>query len=74
MTAHVRGGLVGDFDIDRNGDTTFTTMAMYRIRDGRLQLETAITPPPRRRARAGSPAVRAACPSRQLRQRRTVWR
>ena len=44
MRVQVRGGLVGDFSIDRNGDTTLTTMGIYRIKDGRLVFETAITP------------------------------
>ena len=43
-TARVTDGLIGDFAIDRNGDTTLNTMAMYRIRTGRLKFETAITP------------------------------
>jgi branched-chain amino acid transport system substrate-binding protein len=44
MRTHVRGGLVGDFSIDRNGDTTLTTEGIYRIKDGRLVFEAAITP------------------------------
>jgi branched-chain amino acid transport system substrate-binding protein len=45
MQAEVRNGLVGDFAIDRNGDTTLTTEGIYRIKGGRLVFETAITPP-----------------------------
>jgi branched-chain amino acid transport system substrate-binding protein len=45
MRARVRGGLVGDFAIDRNGDTSLTTEGIYRIQRGRLVFETAITPP-----------------------------
>jgi hypothetical protein len=44
MRTRVRGGLVGDFAIDRNGDTTLTTEGIYRITGGRLVFETAITP------------------------------
>ena len=51
MTAKVSGGLVGDFSIDRNGDTTLNRMGMYRIRAGRLRFETAITPAPELLAR-----------------------
>lgn len=36
---------VGSFRIDRYGDTTRTTMGVYRVKDGRLRFETAITPP-----------------------------
>jgi branched-chain amino acid transport system substrate-binding protein len=44
MRTRVRGGLIGDFAIDRNGDTTLTTEGIYRITGGRLVFETAITP------------------------------
>jgi branched-chain amino acid transport system substrate-binding protein len=44
MRAQVHGGLVGDFSIDRNGDTSLTTEGIYRIKGGRLVFETAITP------------------------------
>jgi branched-chain amino acid transport system substrate-binding protein len=43
--ARVEGGYVGDFEIDRYGDTTLNTVAVYRIEDGKLRFETAITPP-----------------------------
>jgi branched-chain amino acid transport system substrate-binding protein len=46
MESRVQGGLIGDFAIDRNGDTTLNTMGIYRIRRGRLKFETAITPAP----------------------------
>jgi hypothetical protein len=36
---------VGNFSIDRNGDTTRTTMGVYRVEGGRLDFETAISPP-----------------------------
>lgn len=41
----VEDGYVGDFEIDASGDTTRTTMGVYRVDDGRLRFETAITPP-----------------------------
>ena len=44
MKARVRGGLIGDFMIDANGDTTLNQIAIYRIERGRLRFETAITP------------------------------
>lgn len=44
MQSRVQDGLVGDFAIDPNGDTTLNTMGIYRIRRGRLRFETAITP------------------------------
>jgi hypothetical protein len=44
MTTEVRNGLIGDFSIDRNGDTTLNQMGMYRIRAGRIRFETVITP------------------------------
>jgi branched-chain amino acid transport system substrate-binding protein len=47
----VEGGYVGDFEIDRYGDTTLNTIAVYRIEDGRLRFETKITPPPELLAR-----------------------
>ena len=41
----VEDGYVGDFELDRYGDTTRTTMGVYRVEGGRLRFETAITPP-----------------------------
>jgi branched-chain amino acid transport system substrate-binding protein len=49
--ARVEDGYVGDFEIDRYGDTTLNTIAVYRIEDGRLRFQTAITPPPELLAR-----------------------
>jgi branched-chain amino acid transport system substrate-binding protein len=46
MHSRVRGGLLGDFAIDANGDTTLNTMAIYRIEGGKLRFERAITPAP----------------------------
>jgi branched-chain amino acid transport system substrate-binding protein len=43
--ARVEDGYVGDFEIDRYGDTTLNTIAVYRIEDGRLRFQTTITPP-----------------------------
>jgi branched-chain amino acid transport system substrate-binding protein len=40
----VRGGLLGDFAIDRYGDTTLTEIAVYRVHGARLRLATTITP------------------------------
>ena len=40
----VRGGLLGDFAIDRYGDTTLTDIAVYRVHGARLRLATTITP------------------------------
>jgi branched-chain amino acid transport system substrate-binding protein len=40
----VRHGLLGDFAIDRDGDTTLMSVGIYRIHNGRLRFETAITP------------------------------
>lgn len=51
MTADVRNGLIGDFSIDRNGDTTLNQMGMYRIREGRSRFEKVITPAPELLAR-----------------------
>jgi branched-chain amino acid transport system substrate-binding protein len=44
MRSRVPNGLLGDFSIDRNGDTTLNTIGIYQIRGGRLKFETAITP------------------------------
>jgi ABC-type branched-subunit amino acid transport system substrate-binding protein len=43
--ARVRDGLLGDFQIDRNGDTTLNTIGIYQIRAGQLQFAQAVTPP-----------------------------
>jgi branched-chain amino acid transport system substrate-binding protein len=42
--ARVEEGYLGDFEIDRYGDTTLTTIGVYRIEEGRLRFETAIAP------------------------------
>jgi branched-chain amino acid transport system substrate-binding protein len=40
----VHGGLLGDFAIDRYGDTTLTEIAVYRVHGARLRLATTIRP------------------------------
>lgn len=40
----VRGGLLGDFAIDRYGDTTLTDIAIYRVHGARVRLATTIRP------------------------------
>jgi branched-chain amino acid transport system substrate-binding protein len=42
--ADVKGGYLGDFDIDRYGDTTLTEIGVYRIEEGRLRFQSAIAP------------------------------
>jgi branched-chain amino acid transport system substrate-binding protein len=42
--AHVRGGLIGDFAIDRYGDTTLTKMGLFRIKDGEGRFDGTISP------------------------------
>ena len=54
LKARVEEGYVGDFEIDRYGDTTLNTSAVYRIEDGGLRYKTAITP----RRTAGAPLAR----------------
>jgi len=44
MHSRVEDGLVGDFEIDATGDTTLSTMGIYRIEHGSLRFETAISP------------------------------
>jgi branched-chain amino acid transport system substrate-binding protein len=41
----VDDGYIGNFQIDRYGDTTRRTMGVYRVEGGRLGFQTAITPP-----------------------------
>ena len=38
LRTRVRGGLLGDFAIDRYGDTTLTEIAVYRVHGARLRL------------------------------------
>jgi branched-chain amino acid transport system substrate-binding protein len=44
LQSRVHDGLLGDFAVDRNGDTTLNTIGIYRIHGGRLRFERAITP------------------------------
>ena len=44
LGARVEEGYLGDFAIDRYGDTTLTAIGLYRIEQGRLRFETAIAP------------------------------
>ena len=44
LDARVEEGYLGDFAIDRYGDTTLTTIGIYRIEEGRSRFETAIAP------------------------------
>jgi branched-chain amino acid transport system substrate-binding protein len=41
----VEGGLLDDFSIDEQGDTTDTTIGIYRIESGRLKFVMPIDPP-----------------------------
>ena len=44
MSTRVRAGLLGDFAIDRYGDTTLTDIAVYRVHGARLRLAATIRP------------------------------
>jgi branched-chain amino acid transport system substrate-binding protein len=44
IRTRVRGGLLGDFAIDRHGDTTLTEIAVYRVHGARIRLATTIRP------------------------------
>jgi branched-chain amino acid transport system substrate-binding protein len=44
LDARVEDGYLGDFAIDRYGDTTLTTFGVYRIEEGRVRFDTAIAP------------------------------
>jgi branched-chain amino acid transport system substrate-binding protein len=46
MATRVENGLIGDFVIDRNGDSTLSTIAIYRIQRGRLRFEMTVSPAP----------------------------
>jgi hypothetical protein len=45
LRAHVTGGLIGDFDIDRFGDTSLTRTGLYRIENGENRYVTSVFPP-----------------------------
>ena len=40
-----RDRLVGRFGLDEHGDTTLTSIGVYRIRDGKMRFETHVIPP-----------------------------
>ena len=44
LGTRVRAGLLGDFAIDRYGDTTLTEIAVYRVHGARIRLATTIRP------------------------------
>jgi branched-chain amino acid transport system substrate-binding protein len=44
IRTRVHGGLLGDFAIDRYGDTTLTDIAVYRVHGARVRLATTIRP------------------------------
>jgi branched-chain amino acid transport system substrate-binding protein len=44
-SSRVRGGLLGDFSIDRFGDTTLTGIALYGIEGGRLRYRGSVEVP-----------------------------
>jgi DNA-binding SARP family transcriptional activator/ABC-type branched-subunit amino acid transport system substrate-binding protein/DNA-binding beta-propeller fold protein YncE len=44
--ARVTNGILGDFEIDQNGDTTAGGVTMYRIENGMPRVADVITPPP----------------------------
>jgi hypothetical protein len=45
FAAHIEHGLIGDFGIDRFGDTTLMRIGLYRIKDGQNEFEGSISPP-----------------------------
>jgi branched-chain amino acid transport system substrate-binding protein len=56
LGAHVEGGLLGDFEFDRYGDTTLNATGVYRIEEGRMRFETTISSAAARLARrSGGP-------------------
>ena len=44
VPAQVRGGLLGNFTIDKNGDISLRTFSIYRIAGGKAHLFTVISP------------------------------
>jgi hypothetical protein len=44
LGSRVQGGLLGDFSIDRYGDTSLTQIAVYEIHGSRLRLAATISP------------------------------
>ena len=51
LRAHVEGGLVGDFEFDRHGDTTLNAIGVYRIEEGRMRFKAMISSAAERLAR-----------------------
>jgi ABC-type branched-subunit amino acid transport system substrate-binding protein len=49
LQTRVRGGILGSFGIDENGDTTAGAVTMYRIEKGKPRVVDVITPPKRLR-------------------------
>jgi branched-chain amino acid transport system substrate-binding protein len=47
----VQNGLIGDFAIDRHGDTTLTKIGVFRIREGDGRFEGSVSPAPNLLAR-----------------------
>jgi branched-chain amino acid transport system substrate-binding protein len=45
LEARLEDGYLGDFEIDRYGDTTLTAIGAYRIDDGKLRFHSALAPP-----------------------------
>jgi branched-chain amino acid transport system substrate-binding protein len=45
LGARVEEGYLGDFEIDRYGDTTLNSIGAYRIEEGGIRFDRAITPP-----------------------------
>ena len=37
-------GIVGDFEIDENGDTTLGTVTFFQVKDGKAEFVKTITP------------------------------
>ena len=44
MSSRVDGGLLGDYEIDDQGDTTLTAMGVYVVDRAQLRLATVLTP------------------------------
>ena len=40
----IKDGILGDFQIDENGDTTLGTVSVYQIKDGKETFVKVITP------------------------------
>jgi branched-chain amino acid transport system substrate-binding protein len=51
LATRVDGGLLGDFEFDRYGDTTLNAIGVYRIEEGRMRFKTVISSAAERIAR-----------------------